>query len=141
MPESARDIWNITNMPVPTPAAIRCPEPRGRHHFGSGPTTIQRYNQARRIFVTADLPPGVIKSQAMDKVNKLPIMKSCRPGVSNTAYGGDKWQQEMMSTSSGLAAGSCWSSRCWCCSITVVSPLVNMGSLFLAPLGACSRCC
>ena len=29
--------------------------------FGSGPVSIQRYNQNRRVFVGADLAPGVVK--------------------------------------------------------------------------------
>jgi hypothetical protein len=33
--------------------------------------------------VAADLAPGVVKSQAVNKVNALPIMKSLPPGVSN----------------------------------------------------------
>jgi multidrug efflux pump subunit AcrB len=35
-----------------------------------------------------------------------------------------------------VIAGVCWCSRCWCCSIGLPAPFVNMGSLLLAPLGA-----
>jgi multidrug efflux pump subunit AcrB len=139
MPESARtDLANITNMPVPTASGDSVPLSRvAEISFGSGPTTIQRYNQARRIFVTADLPPGVIKSQAMDKINKLPIMVHLPMGVSNTAYGGDKWQQEMIvNFQYALAAGVMLVfSVLVLLYHRVVSPMVNMGSLFLAPLG------
>ena len=50
-----------------------------------------------------------------------------------------RWQQEMV-VSLSLTAVTCRGAagvlRCWCCSTTAsISPLVNMGSLFLAPLG------
>jgi multidrug efflux pump subunit AcrB len=139
MPESARtDMSNITNLPVPTASGDSVPLSRvAQISFGSGPTTIQRYNQARRIFVTADLPPGVVKSQAMDQVNKLPIMVHLPTGVSNTPYGGDKWQQEMIvNFQYALAAGVMLVfSVLVLLYHRVVSPMVNMGSLFLAPLG------
>ena len=51
--------------------------------FGSGPTQIQRYNQNRRVFVGADLAPDVVKGDAMEKINALPIMKNLPAGVSN----------------------------------------------------------
>jgi multidrug efflux pump subunit AcrB len=139
MPESARtDLSNIANLPVPTASGDSVPLSRvAQISFGSGPTTIQRYNQARRVFVTADLPPGVVKSQAMDKVNALPIMKHLPTGVSNTPYGGDKWQQEMIvNFQYALAAGVMLVfSVLVLLYHRVVSPMVNMGSLFLAPLG------
>ena len=50
------------------PAADRCRSARvAEISFGSGPTTIQRYNQSRRIFVGADLAPGAVKGDAMDR--------------------------------------------------------------------------
>jgi hypothetical protein len=116
-------------MPVPTPAAIGAPEPRGRNHLGSGPTTIQRYNQARRIFVTADLPPGVSRARRWTR-SKLPIMKHLPMGVSNTAYGGDKWQQEMMSTSAAVAAGI----------MLVFSVLVLLYHRVVSPWSTWGRC-
>ena len=139
MPESARtDLSNITNLPVPTASGDSVPLSRvAQISFGSGPTTIQRYNQARRIFVTADLPSGVVKSEAMDKINKLPIMVHLPTGVSNTPFGGDKWQQEMIvNFQYALAAGVMLVfSVLVLLYHRVVSPMVNMGSLFLAPLG------
>ncbi|MDE1916314.1 MAG: efflux RND transporter permease subunit [Sphingomonadales bacterium] len=139
MPESARtDLTNIANLPVPTASGDSVPLSRvAQISFGSGPTTIQRYNQARRVFVTADLPPGVVKSEAMDKINKLPIMLHLPAGVSNTPFGGDKWQQEMIvNFQYALAAGVMLVfSVLVLLYHRVVSPMVNMGSLFLAPLG------
>ncbi|HXD02564.1 MAG TPA: efflux RND transporter permease subunit, partial [Novosphingobium sp.] len=105
--------------------------------FGSGPTSIQRYNQQRRVFIGADLAPGVVKSQAMDAINALPVMKNLPQGVSNTAYGVDLWQQEMIRNvgAAVLAGVVLVFSVLVLLYHRIVSPLVNMGSLFLAPLG------
>ena len=105
--------------------------------FGSGPTTIQRYNQSRRVFIGADLAPGVVKGTADKDIANLPIMKNLPQGVSNAPFGADEWQAEMIyyffiALISGVLLVF---------SVLVllyrrfVSPLVNMGSLFLAPLG------
>ena len=139
LPESSRrDLETIRNMPVPTATGGSVPLSRVADiSFGSGPTTIQRYNQTRRIFVGADLAPDVVKSDAMAKINALPTMKNLPTGVSNAPFGDDEWQAEMMQ-SFMVALGS---------GILLVfgvlvllyrrfmSPLVNMGSLLLAPLG------
>ena len=71
--------------------------------FGSGPTTIQRYNQNRRIFVGADLAPDVVKGDAMAKIKALPTMKNLPAGVSNAPFGDDEWQAEMMQELHGRA--------------------------------------
>ena len=139
MPEAARrDLANIANLPVPTASGGSVPLSRvAEISFGSGPTTIQRYNQSRRIFVGADLAPGVVKSEATNAINALPIMKKLPKGISNTAFGSDAWQQEMLdnlmiAVPSGillvLAVLVLLYHR-------IISPLVNMGSLFLAPFG------
>ncbi|MFT4025286.1 MAG: efflux RND transporter permease subunit [Novosphingobium sp.] len=139
LPEEARrDFANIQNLPVPTTTGGSVPLSRvAEITFGSGPTTIQRYNQARRIFIGADLAPGVIKSEATNAINKLPIMANLPKGVSNTPFGQDAWQQEMLGSlmvavPTGillvLAVLVLLYHR-------VISPLVNMGSLFLAPFG------
>jgi multidrug efflux pump subunit AcrB len=139
MPESARtDLANITNLPVTTASGDAVPLSRvAQISFGSGPTSIQRYNQARRVFITADLAPGVVKSQAMDKINALPVMVHLPAGVANTRYGGDKWQAEMIvNFQYALMAGVLLVfSVLVLLYHRVVSPMVNMGSLFLAPLG------
>ncbi|MFN3468381.1 MAG: efflux RND transporter permease subunit [Novosphingobium sp.] len=139
LPENARrDLSVIENLPVPTAAGGSVPLSRvAEIGFGSGPTQIQRYNQSRRVFVGADLPPGVVKGDAMAAIMKLPIMKNLPQGVSNTAAGEDKFQAELMknfviAVASGILLVF---------SVLVllyhrfISPLVNMGSLFLAPLG------
>jgi multidrug efflux pump subunit AcrB len=135
---SRRDLSTLENLAVPTISGGSVPLSRvAEITFGSGPTQIQRYNQNRRVFVGADLPPGVVKGEAMTAINKLPIMKNLPQGVSNTAAGEDKFQAEMLNNFGvALAAGILL-----VFSVLVllyhrfISPLVNMGSLFLAPLG------
>ncbi|HEY0628697.1 MAG TPA: efflux RND transporter permease subunit, partial [Sphingomicrobium sp.] len=139
LPEtSRRDLETIRNLPVPTTAGGSVPLSRvAEISFGSGPTTIQRYNQNRRIFVGADLAPGVVKSEAMAKINALPTMAKLPLGVSNAPFGDEEWQQEMMQ-SFMVALGS---GILLVFAVLVLlyrrfmSPLVNMGSLLLAPLG------
>jgi multidrug efflux pump subunit AcrB len=136
--DSRRDLSTIANLPVPTTSGGSVPLERvATISFGSGPTTIQRYNLSRRIFVGADLPTGVAKGNADIAVHKLPILQHLPPGVSNAAAGNDRWQQEMIGEFvSALIAGVLL-----VFSVLVllyrrfISPLVNMGSLFLAPLG------
>jgi multidrug efflux pump subunit AcrB len=135
---SRRDIETIRNLPVPTTSGGNVPLSRvAEISFGSGPTTIQRYNQTRRIFVGADLAPDVVKGDAMKKINELPTMKNLPTGVSNAPFGDDEWQAEMMQ-SFMIALGS---GILLVFAVLVLlyrrfmSPLVNMGSLLLAPLG------
>ena len=139
LPEkSRRDIETIRNLPVPTASGGAVPLSRvAAITFGSGPTTIQRYNQSRRVFVGADLAPNVVKGTADKAIAELPIMKNLPQGVSNAPFGSDEWQAEMIYYFFiALTAGVLL-----VFSVLVllyrrfVSPLVNMGSLFLAPLG------
>ena len=135
---SRRDLSTISNLPVPTASGGSVPLSRVADiTFGSGPISIQRYNQNRRVFIGADLPPGTVKSDADSAIKALPIMKALPQGVSNQAAGNDKMQNEMIANISvALPAGILL-----VFSVLVllyrrfVSPLVNMGSLFLAPLG------
>jgi multidrug efflux pump subunit AcrB len=136
--EARRDIENIANLPVPTSSGGSVPLSRvAEISFGSGPTTIQRYNQSRRIFIGADLARGVIKSDAMNAINALPIMRDLPQGISNTPFGADAWQQEMI----GSLMVAVPTGILLVLAVLVllyhriVSPLVNMGSLFLAPFG------
>lgn len=63
LPEDSReDIDTIANLPVPTATGGSVPLGRiADISFGAGPTTIQRYNQNRRVFVGADLASGVLR--------------------------------------------------------------------------------
>jgi multidrug efflux pump subunit AcrB len=139
LPEnSRRDLETIRNLPVPTTSGGSVPLSRvAEISFGSGPTTIQRYNQNRRIFIGADLAPGVVKSEAMAKINALPTMTNLPTGVSNAPFGDDEWQAEMMQ--SFLVALVSGVMLVFGVLVLLyrrfMSPLVNMGSLLLAPLG------
>jgi len=133
-----RNLATIENLPVPTANGGSVPlSTVAAISFGAGPTTIQRYNQTRRVFIGADLAPGVVKGTAMEAIAKLPIMRHLPAGVAYTPFGQDKWQAEMAAAFGGaLGAGVLM-----VFSVLVllyhrfISPLVNMGSLFLAPLG------
>ena len=139
LPESARrDLSTISNLPVQTASGGSVPLARVADiSFGSGPTTIQRYNQQRRIFVGADLGSGVVKGTAMEAIKKLPIMQHLPEGISNPPYGQDKWQMEMITNFIlAVAAGVMLVFAVLVLLYhRVISPLVNMSSLFLAPLG------
>jgi multidrug efflux pump subunit AcrB len=133
-----RDLSTIRNLPVPTASGGSVPLSRvAEIGFGSGPTQIQRYNQARRVFVGADLAPGLAQGDAMTAINALPIMKNLPAGVSNAPFGEQQWQAEMMSafTVALLAGVLLVFAVLVLLYHRFVSPLVNMSSLFLAPLG------
>ncbi|VAV89502.1 RND efflux system, inner membrane transporter [hydrothermal vent metagenome] len=139
LPEDSRkNISTIENLPVPTARGGSVPLSRvAEISFGSGPTTIQRYNQSRRVLIGADLSKGVLKGDVDKLINEKTIMKDLPPGVSNTQVGSDEVQQEML-TNFPIAVVS---------GILLVfgvlvllykrfmAPLVNMSSLLIAPLG------
>lgn len=135
---SRRDLSTIRNLPVQTASGGSVPLSRvAEIGFGSGPTQIQRYNQARRIFVGADLAPGMAQGDAMQAIQALPIMKNLPAGVSNAPFGEQEWQAEMLDNFIiALVAGVL---LVFAVLVLLyhrfVSPLVNMSSLFLAPLG------
>ena len=136
--DSRRDLSTLQNLPVATSSGGSVPLSRvAEIGFGSGPVSIQRYNQQRRILIGADLAPGVVSGDANAKIKELPMMKKLPTGVSNEAVGSDKFLQELL-VNFGIALVS---GVLLVFAVLVllyhrfVSPLVNMGSLFLAPLG------
>ena len=136
--DSRRDLSTLQNLPVATSSGGSVPLSRvAEIDFGSGPVSIQRYNQQRRILIGADLAPGVVSGDANAKIKELPMMKNLPTGVSNEAVGSDKFLQELL-VNFGIALVS---GVLLVFAVLVllyhrfVSPLVNMGSLFLAPLG------
>jgi multidrug efflux pump subunit AcrB len=136
--KSRQDLSTIENLPVPTASGGSVPLKRvAEIKFGAGPTQIQRYNQARRIFVGADLGPGQVKGPIMEAIQNLPIMKNLPTGVSNAPVGEDKWQGEMIN--SFIVAVVSGIFLVFAVLVLLykrfVSPLVNMASLLLAPLG------
>lgn len=136
--ESRQNLANIRNLPVPTANGGSVPLERvAEISFGAGPTTIQRRNQNFRIFVGADFAPGIVSSDADAKINNLPVMKNLPTGVSRAPFGSQEWEQEMQ-RDFGIALIS---GTLLVFAVLVLlyrrfmSPLVNMGSLLLAPLG------
>ncbi|WP_347302412.1 efflux RND transporter permease subunit [Croceibacterium sp. TMG7-5b_MA50] len=133
-----RDISNIRNLPVPTANGGSVPLERVADiSFGAGPTTIERYNQNRRVFVTADVAPGFASGDVKSAINQLPIMLDLPTGVSNAPVGQDEWQQDMVRDFAvALVSGILLVFAVLVLLYRrLVSPLVNMASLALAPLG------
>ncbi|GGB56341.1 efflux RND transporter permease subunit [Blastomonas aquatica] len=136
--ESRNDFNTIQNLPVQTAAGGSVPLNRVADiSFGSGPTTIQRYNQERRVFIGADLAQGVVTGEAMTAINNLPIMKNLPTGVGNKPFGEQEWQAELavnfvIALVSGILLVFAVLVLLY---KRLMSPLVNMGSLALAPLG------
>ncbi|MGB5078626.1 MAG: efflux RND transporter permease subunit, partial [Sphingorhabdus sp.] len=136
--ESRESLDVIRNLPVALASGGSVPLSRVADiTFGAGPTSIQRRNQNFRIFIGADFAPGIVSSDADKKIDNLPIMKNLPTGVSRAPYGSQEWQQEMQSDAlTALASGTLL-----VFAVLVLlyhrfmSPLVNMGSLLLAPLG------
>ncbi len=139
LPENAReDITTIENLPVPTATGSSVPLGRiADISFGSGPTTIQRYNQNRRVFIGADLASGVLRGNVMEEVNNLPTLADLPQGVIRDQVGEDEMQQELMANFSvALVAGVLLVFAVLVLLYKrLMSPLVNMTSLALAPLG------
>ncbi|MEQ1495696.1 MAG: efflux RND transporter permease subunit [Novosphingobium sp.] len=136
--DARRDISVIENLPVQTSGGGSVPLSRVADiSFGSGPVSIRRYNQERRVFIGADLAEGALKGNVMEAVNKLPIMTNLPQGIGNTPFGEDEIFAELIN-SFAIALGS---AVLLVFGVLVllyhrfVSPLVNMASLLLAPLG------
>lgn len=139
---SRQDMATIENMPVPTTGGGSVPlKVVADIEFGSGPTEIRRYNQIRRVVVSADLPPRVVSGQAMAVISQLPTMKAVNegkiPGVLKLEVGESKFMAEMVASFSiavvsgvllVLAVLTLLYKR-------IMPPFVNLGSLLLAPLG------
>lgn len=135
---SRRDFSTIENLPVSTVSGGTVPLKRvAEIRFGAGPTQIQRYNQSRRIFVGADLGAGQVKGPVMAAIQQLPIMKKLPMGVSNAPVGEDKWQGEMIANFVTAVISGIFLVFAVLVLLykRFVSPLVNMASLLLAPLG------
>jgi len=134
-----RDISTLENLPVPTTRGGSVPlKSVARIGFGSGPTTINRSNQLRRITIGADLAPGVVEGDVWTKVKQLPSYKNLPQGVEQMNLGNQKWQAELLfNFAVALVSGVLL-----VFAVLVLlyrrflAPFVNMGSLLLAPLGA-----
>ena len=145
--QSRRSLATLENLPVPTSTGGSVPlKTVAEISFGAGPTTIQRSNQNRRISIGADFAVNpktgkpYVNSQAMAAINDLPTMKALPQGVQKLTLGDARWQQEMVTNF--LIA--CLTGIASVFAVLVllyrrfVPPLVNMGSLLIAPLGGLS---
>ncbi|MET0361524.1 MAG: efflux RND transporter permease subunit [Sphingobium sp.] len=140
--DSRKDIGTIENMPVPTASGGSVPlKVVADISFGAGPTQLRRYNQIRRVVVGADLAPGVVTSEAMQKINALPTMKAVLEGkvqgLQKLDTGQSKWQLEMLTNFmiavvSGILLVFAVLVLLY---KRIMPPFVNLGSLALAPLG------
>ncbi|WOE74870.1 efflux RND transporter permease subunit [Alterisphingorhabdus coralli] len=139
LPQSSRqDLSTIENLPVPTATGGSVPLSRVADiSYGAGPTSIQRFNQSRRVLIGADLAKGIVTGTAQQQIDNLPVMKNLPTGVSTAPVGDAEWQQELaenfiIALVSGVflvfAVLVLLYKR-------LMSPLVNMCSLALAPLG------
>ncbi len=136
--ESRRSLATIENLPVPAAGGTSVPlKVIAEVSFGSGPVSIQRTNQIRRLSIGVDLAPGLVDGDVMPKINNLPAMKNLPAGGAKLNLGSAKWQAELfvnfiVAVISGVflvfAVLVLLYKR-------VLPPFVNMGSLLLAPLG------
>jgi len=136
--ESRRDYATIENIPVPTATGGSVPLRRvAEIRFGAGPTQIQRYNQSRRVIIGADLAPGAVSGPAMEAIRALPVMQDLPDGVTNEPVGDDKRQGEVITAFLTAVVSGIFLVFAVLVLLyrRFVSPLVNMTSLLLAPLG------
>ena len=142
--ESRRNLSTIENLPVPTSTGGSVPlKTVAEIGFGAGPTTIQRTNQNRRISIGADfaIDPKTgkpfVSGEAQSKIDELPTMKNLPQGVKQLTLGQSKWQSEMINNF--LIAIIVGIILVFAVLVLLyhrfIPPLVNMGSLLLAPLG------
>ena len=132
------ELTTIANLPVPTINGGSVPLGRvATIRFGSGPTTIQRYNQNRRVLIGADVADGFVKGEAQQEVNQLPILSNLPQGVIRDAVGEEQWQLELVQNFViALLSGVLLVFAVLVLLYKrLMSPLVNMCSLALAPLG------
>jgi len=128
----------IQNLPVPTATGGSVPLGLvAEIGFGSGPTRITRLNQQRQLTVGADLAPGLVASEVMTRIKALPVMRTLPIGVQELQVGQAKWQMEMLVNFvfAVLAGVFLVFAVLILLYRRLLPPVVNMGSLLLAPLG------
>ncbi len=137
--DSRQSLATIENLPVPTANGGSIPlKSVAQVSFGAGPTSIQRTNLIRRVVVGADFAQGVVSSVAQEKIDALPTMKNLPQNVRTIKTGSNKIQTEMLNNFViALISGVLLVFAVLVLLYRrLMSPLVNMGSLLLAPLGA-----
>jgi len=108
LPErSRRDLTTLENLPVPTSTGASVPlKSVADISFGQGPSSVRRYNQSRRLYIDADLAPGVQLGTANDKVHALPTLKNLPVGVRLVETGDTEFMNELVSNFAiAVAAG------------------------------------
>jgi multidrug efflux pump subunit AcrB len=95
--ESARrDLDTLENLPVPTASGASVPlKSVASLSFGQGPSAVRRYNQSRRLFLEADLSPGVELGTAIEKIHALPALKNLPEGVHLVETGNTQFMTEL----------------------------------------------
>jgi hydrophobe/amphiphile efflux-1 (HAE1) family protein len=95
--ESARhDLTTLENLPVPTASGASVPlKTVADLSFGQGPSAVRRYNQSRRLFLEADLSPGVVLGTATKKIYALPSLKNLPEGVHLVETGNAQFMTEL----------------------------------------------
>jgi multidrug efflux pump subunit AcrB len=134
----------IQNLPVQTQSGGSVPLSLvAEIGFGAGPTRIDRINKQRRIVIGADLATdpktgkSVVSGDAMRQIKALPAMKNLPIGVSEVSAGQSKFQTEMINNFIIAVISGIFMVFAVLVLLyrRFVSPLVNLGSLLLAPLG------
>jgi multidrug efflux pump subunit AcrB len=137
--EDARQkMSTIRNLPVPTASGGSVPlNLVAEISFGAGPSLIQRTNQVRRVTIGADLAPGVVSGQAWTKIDQLPTMQNLPQGVGKLVLGMNRWQQELITDFMTAVITGIFLVFAVLLLLyrRILPPLVNLGSLLLAPLG------
>jgi hydrophobe/amphiphile efflux-1 (HAE1) family protein len=97
LPESARhDLKTLENLPVPTASGSSVPlKTVADLSFGQGPSAVRRYNMSRRVYLDADLAPGVELGGANAKVHALPGLKNLPQGVHLVEFGTTEFMTEL----------------------------------------------
>ena len=136
--ESRGDLSTIENLPVPTASGASVPlKSVANIRFGQGPTRIQRYNQSRRVVIGADFAPEAVQGNVLEEISALPTMKNLPTGVRRISVGEQRFMEEMLTNFATAVISGIF----LVFGVLVllyhrfVSPLVNMTSLLLAPLG------
>lgn len=138
MEDARQDISTLENLPVPTASGSMVPlKAVADISFGQGPSKIRRYNQSRRIVIGADRD-GIEAGPAYQAIYALPTMAKLPMGISRVEAGEAEFMRELLvnfilAIVSGILMVIAVLVLLY---HRVFSPLTNLGSLMLAPLGA-----
>ena len=91
-----RDMTTLENLPVPTASGASVPlKSVADLSFGQGPSAVRRYNQSRRVFLEADMSPGIELGTATKKIYALPALKHLPEGVHLVETGNAEFMTEL----------------------------------------------